>query len=1048
MSSSLPPPIPPPLTTALTTPLPPSTNPSRAPSPSPSPALPKVEIPASKSEELNRSLSSSTTVERRKRLASKLEEVFGFQEGAEEVVAEFPCWLFRSILLQGFLFLTTDHLAFYAYLHPREGKTLRSGALSARGPKTRHYFRHWFVLKADSLSWYPSSTDPYFPLAVLDLHYITAIEPSKTHARHWKILKAEGRWEHFSADSEASRDEWVKAVRKAVFRCRNEGESVKISIPLSTILSIERSTSLEFAEMIRIKVYDAEEGEGGFEEDEYWLSYFEDLEVALGVLRGGWERWKREHPEEQEGEGRVEQRVESSLRREREREKEGRKEEQGQGHGKSTSWSESLSSRLRLFPSSSSSSASAPLTSSKGLPPPSSAPSPLPSHSQSSTASPPPPQHSRTSRHHLIPLLPPLRPPPTPNPNPTTATPNHHLPLRPAPFFLTLEPPPHPRQQFPAYLFRGLPIYGKIIISTTFLCFKSTGVLAKTRMILPFSDIIGLSKHRSYRIGYSGLIVVIKGHEEIFFELSTSERRDECMAQLEHRVELVQQQLAEGETPGDTKEHREHLDLLNLAASRMSLGSTEGGEEQERLIEQALFRTSTGSSIPHPPSESIANQPPIMFCSTSSDFVTFRPEKSLKFTCLTIGSRGDVQPYIALCKGLMAEGHRCRIASHGEYRKWVEGHGIEFEEVGGDPAELMQLMIAHDFFTISFMKEAVGRFRGWLDDLLETTWKACQDTDVLIESPSAIAGYHIAEALRIPYYRAFTMPWSRTRAYPHAFAVPDHKMGGGYNYMTYTMFEQIFWRATSGQVNRWRRKTLGIRSTNLEVMQQHKIPFLYNFSPVVVPPPLDWRENIHPPADLLAFLDKAKAASQKVVFVGFGSIIIPDPLEMTRVVSEAVQQSDVYAIVAKGCIPHDWLFPRIDAAVHHGGAGTTGASLRAGLPTIIKPFFGDQHFYADRVATLGIGSAVRDMTVANLAEAIIKAVTDEKQISRAKLAGEAIRKEDGVGNAIECIYRDLEYAKSLIPPPSNCEWEEHDCPRGGRDCARPSSTGWETTSSA
>lgn len=291
-------------------------------------------------------------------------------------------------------------------------------------------------------------------------------------------------------------------------------------------------------------------------------------------------------------------------------------------------------------------------------------------------------------------------------------------------------------------------------------------------MILPFSDIIGLSKHRSYRIGYSGLIVVIKGHEEVFFELSTTERRDDCMAQLEHHVEAVQRQLAEGKTPGDTQEHREHLDLLALAASKLSMGSAEGGEDQERAIQQALFRTSTGSSIPHPPPETTAGQPPIMFCSTSSDFVTFRPEKSLRFTCLTIGSRGDVQPYIALCKGLMAEGHKCKIASHGEYRKWVEGHGIAFEEVGGDPAELMQrefsvllssssdtnsssrtVMIAHDFFTISFMKEAVGRFRGWLDDLLETTWTACQDTDVLIESPSAIAGYHIAEALRIPYYR-------------------------------------------------------------------------------------------------------------------------------------------------------------------------------------------------------------------------------------------------------------------------------------------------------
>lgn len=80
----------------------------------------------------------------------------------------------------------------------------------------------------------------------------------------------------------------------------------------------------------------------------------------------------------------------------------------------------------------------------------------------------------------------------------------------------------------------------------------------------------------------------------------------------------------------------------------------------------------------------------MMFCSTSSDFVTFRPEKSLKFTCLTIGSRGDVQPYIALCKGLMAEGHTCKITSHAEYREWVEGHDIEFEAVGGDPGDLMQ----------------------------------------------------------------------------------------------------------------------------------------------------------------------------------------------------------------------------------------------------------------------------------------------------------------------------------------------------------------------
>lgn len=270
-------------------------------------------------------------------------------------------------------------------------------------------------------------------------------------------------------------------------------------------------------------------------------------------------------------------------------------------------------------------------------------------------------------------------------------------------------------------------------------------------MILPLSDIIAVSKTRSFRIGYAGLIVVIKGHEELFFELSTTQHRDACLHFLEVQTESIQSLLAQGQTPGDTVEHQRHMDLIDLAASHSSSASLDTDHRLDPL--------------------SILGQPPLMFASDSSDFVTFRPEKSLRFTCLTIGSRGDVQPYIALCKGLMAEGHTCKIASHGEYRAWVEGHGIAFEEVGGDPAELMQrtflppssltttdvdgvtVMIAHDFFTIAFMKEAIGRFRGWLDELLETTWKACQGSDVLIESPSAIAGYHIAEALRIPYYR-------------------------------------------------------------------------------------------------------------------------------------------------------------------------------------------------------------------------------------------------------------------------------------------------------
>lgn len=197
-----------------------------------------------------------------------------------------------------------------------------------------------------------------------------------------------------------------------------------------------------------------------------------------------------------------------------------------------------------------------------------------------------------------------------------------------------------------------------------------------------------------------------------------------------------------------------------------------------------------------------------------------------------------------------------------------------------------------------------------------------------------------------------------------------------------------------------------------------------------------------------------------MVYIGFGSIVVSDPDAMTRCVVEAIKRSGVYAILSKGwsdrlqakkgtdtsdpeiplpsqiypikSIPHDWLFKRIEAACHHGGAGTTGASLRAGIPTIVKPFFGDQFFWGDRVEALGAGTCVRKLTVEGLTDALVTATSDEKQISRARLVGEKIRsvsiffllvvrtgtdpsaQENGVATAVESIYRDLEYARSLV----------------------------------
>jgi len=281
-------------------------------------------------------------------------------------------------------------------------------------------------------------------------------------------------------------------------------------------------------------------------------------------------------------------------------------------------------------------------------------------------------------------------------------------------------------------------------------------------------------------------------------------------------------------------------------------------------------------------------------------------------------------------------------------------------------------------------------------------------------------------------------------------------------------------------------------------MEPHKIPFLYNFSPSVVPPPLDWPEWIRvtgywflddadvsakkwtAPADLLEFIDGAHKVGKKIVYIGFGSIVVSDPKAMTQCVIEAVVKSGVYAILSKGwsdrlhvktddasepeeplpkqiyaisSIPHDWLFQRIDAACHHGGAGTTGASLRAGIPTIIRPFFGDQLFWADRVEALGVGTAVRKLTVSTLTDALLSATTDVKQIDRARLLGEQIRRENGVATAIEAIYRDLEYARSLIKHTSYHDSDADDSdkegpPRRSHRRSRSNASGYSSAGSA
>ncbi|CAE6534369.1 unnamed protein product [Rhizoctonia solani] len=579
------------------------------------------------------------------------------------------------------------------------------------------------------------------------------------------------------------------------------------------------------------------------------------------------------------------------------------------------------------------------------------------------------------------------------------------------------------------------------VISDRFICYwaKSFGT-HDTRYRFPVNSIRGVATTYVYAPRVYGLRLQIRGQHDLTFEFASRELRDEALTKLKV---IADANLASENGPTITT----GSEVTSPLAERPSpitipeFSSTQDCVSNAPALFSPLSRTMQRVDSVHIPPTLLSRLPkPINVPPTTLVHI---PPKH--FVCLTIGSRGDVQPYIALARGLMAEGHRVTIVTHEEYKEWCEGWGVAHRTAGGDPGALMKLSVETRMFSPQFFKEGLTNFRDWLDDLLLDAWNQCRDADVLIQSPSAMAGAHIAEALKIPFFHAFTMPWTRTNDYPHAFMTPPVEITGSFNYSTYVVFDNVFWQATSGQINRWRRKHLGLPNTDMAHLAQNKIPFIYNFSPAVVPKPLDWKDpitisgywflddadlNWEPSQELTDFMNRAREDNKPLVYIGFGSIVVPNPKAMTRSIVKAVLKSDVRAILSKGWsarmsketgpevelppevfsvdkIPHDWLFPKIDAALHHGGAGTTGASLRAGIPTLIKPWFGDQFFWATRVTKLGAGLRVSSLSSSDLADALKRAVSDRVMKEKAAAVGEKIRSENGVANAIRAIYTYL-----------------------------------------
>lgn len=405
-----------------------------------------------------------------------------------------------------------------------------------------------------------------------------------------------------------------------------------------------------------------------------------------------------------------------------------------------------------------------------------------------------------------------------------------------------------------------------------------------------------------------------------------------------------------------------------------------------------------------------------------------------------VGSRGDVAPLTGLGASLRAAGHEVTIAAYQMFADLVIGSGLEFRPLPGDP----RLLEAARWRRGGAGPLGASRLVRLIADHMRELHRgivtaARQDADVLLlEGMSAIGGRHIAEGLGLPSMGLLLQPVYPTREFPPSI-VAARSLGRLGNLMAGAALTTMGAPALAGPVKEIRADLglprLSAREAILGRPDESWTVF-HGFSPAVVPRPADWPDGMdvvgywwpehpeawRPPEDLELFL----GAGPPPVFLGIGSMTPADADRFGELAAAAgrragvrmviqsgqpstlqAEQSHVDSIVV-GEVPHDWLFPKMAAVVHHAGAGTTASGLRAGVPAVCLPMMGDQPFWAARVAALGAGPRpipYKRVSSARLAEAIKHAVTRPSYRERAESLAGRLAGEDGAAPVVDLVAR-------------------------------------------
>jgi sterol 3beta-glucosyltransferase len=424
----------------------------------------------------------------------------------------------------------------------------------------------------------------------------------------------------------------------------------------------------------------------------------------------------------------------------------------------------------------------------------------------------------------------------------------------------------------------------------------------------------------------------------------------------------------------------------------------------------------------------------------------------MRITLLTVGSRGDIQPYLALGIGLKTAGHSVQFATEESYRSLVTQYGLEFAPLPGNSrarhheAEWLDYLESTEDNVVHSIWACTQNFvLPTLRSQLNATWEVCQGTDAIISSPSVFGSAHVAYKLSVPFYCAWTCPAHETSAFPHAWSrLPDQQWFGGLlNKKSTHLIKRPFWHIVAPYINQWRQEQLDLPpiGTDLNELDQfHRTPTLYCYSPTLLPKPKDWENWVHvtgywfldqpfDPESATALTTFIRSGAPPI-YVGFGSAVDYYAQTVIRTAIAAILESGQRAVLeagwadlpdldlppqiyklSAGAVPHSWLFPQMSALIHHGGAGTVGEGLRAGKPTIVVyQKFTDYLFWGQQIAKQSVGSKPlhrRSLKSNSLAAAVHKVVNDPQIRMRAAQMGAQIRAENGVQAAIAAFHQHL-----------------------------------------